>query len=402
MLAAIVRDEPDWTRLPAATPASIRRVLRRALTKDRRHRLADMADVRLELDEMADAPSAAHPIAVPAAPRSRPIVPWVVAAAAVVAAIAAFAARPSPAAAPEVRVVRFDVAPPVGNIEWGQPLSPDGRTLAFITRVDGKAQIWIRPLDSAAARMLPGTEGATRSFWSPDSQHVAYLADGNLMEVAVNGNTPRLIVRGPFRDGAWGPSGVMLVGGQRGRPLMRVSDRGGEAVAETTLDPAIQEVSHDYPEFLPDGRHYIYLSRRMAGGGVEEFASFVGTLGSSERRPLPGVRAAVKYSPSGHVLFIRGTTLMAQAFDLTDWSSPAIPFPSRKTWAETESARSRCPVTDRWPSLAASRLSRTSTGSIGRESRSALSGRRPSIVRRRSHQTGAPSPSIAATPPMCG
>ena len=185
VLAAVVRDEPDWARVPAATPASIRRLLRRALTKDRRRRLADMADARLELDDTtSETPAPVN--AATTRPRWTSAVPWLIAAAAVVAA-AAFTARAKPTSPADLRVARFQVGSPSGLIQAAQPLSPDGRTLAFITSVEGKTQLWVRPLDSAVARMLPGTEGATRSFWSPDSQHVAFLADGNLMAAAIDG-----------------------------------------------------------------------------------------------------------------------------------------------------------------------------------------------------------------------
>jgi hypothetical protein len=96
-------------------------------------------------------------------------------------------------------------------------------------------------------------------------------------------------------------------------------------VAETTLDSSVNDVSHDYPEFLPDGRHYIYLARR--GVRNDEFAAFVGTLGSAERRPLPGIRSAMKYSRSGHILYLRGVTLMAQAFSMERLELSGEPFP---------------------------------------------------------------------------
>ena len=310
VLAAVVRDEPNWSRLPENTPAAIRRLLRRSLTKDRRQRLADMADVRLELDDTATEGPVRDDVAAKASPLLRRERVWAIVAAAAIMTIAVIGIRSIRAPRPDIRIVRFDISPPSGSsIDFGQPLSPDGRTVALPARSEGKYQIWVRPLDSGSGRLLSGTEGATRSFWSPDGRHVAFFADGNLTEAGIDGRAPRLIARGPFRDGAWSANGVILVGGQLGRPLMRVSELGGELAAETTLDQSLSEVSHDYPEFLPDGRHYIYLARR--GVRADDFVSYVGTLGSGERRQLPGIRAAVKYSPTGHLLFLRGSTLMA-------------------------------------------------------------------------------------------
>ena len=325
ILAGVLRDEPDWRRLPAETPAAVRRLLRRSLKKDPRQRLADIADAGLELDD-AGSDEARDRVVVKASPSSRRPLVWGMVAATSLLLVAVVASRGIRRPAADLRVVRFNVPPPPeGTIDWSQPVSPDGRTLAFIVNSEGKAQIFVRPVDSAAARPLPGSEGATRSFWSPDSQHVAYFADGNLKEAGINGTSPRTIAQGPFRDGAWSTNGVILVGGQIGRPLMRVSARGGEPVAETALNQSLDETSHDYPEFFPDGRHYIYLARR--GVRTDDLTTYVGTLGAAERRSLPGIRSAAKYSPSGHLLFLRGSTLMAQSFnvDRLELSGDAFP-----------------------------------------------------------------------------
>ena len=134
-------------------------------------------------------------------------------------------------------------------------------------RPDGTL-IWVRPLDSGTSRPVPGTERATRMFWSPDSRQIAFFVDGNLKKVALSGGPARLVANGPFRDGVWGPNGVILLGGQLGRPLFRVSEHGGEPIAVTALDYSLPEISHDYPEFLP-GRRPLSVSRpwhRTAGG----------------------------------------------------------------------------------------------------------------------------------------
>jgi serine/threonine protein kinase/Tol biopolymer transport system component len=325
VLAAVVRDEPDWTRLPADTPPGVRRLLRRALRKDRRQRLADMADVRIELDDSAGDGPVRDLVPAPPGGRGRERW-WALLAIASLLALAAVGVRTMGSPQPDPRVVRFEVQPPPGGrLESSQPISPDGRLLALVATTDGKSQLWIRALDDGTARPLPGTEGATRSFWSPDSRRLGFFVDGDLKEVGVDGSGLRLMVRGPLRDGVWNRDGVILAGGQRGRPLVRVSERGGVAIDETTLATEPAEISHDYPEFLPDGRHYIYLAR--SGVGLGDFNSFVGTLGSTARQPLPGIRTAAKYSPTGHLLFMRGLTLMAQAFDADRLQLSGDPFP---------------------------------------------------------------------------
>ena len=315
IIAAVVREEPDWHRLPADTPPAVRRLLRRSLEKDRRRRLADIADVRLELDDnTADIPPALTVQPSPTAPVWRERM-WAAVAVAAFATTAVVLGRGFFAPSPDVSVTRFDVLPPEGGyIEWGQPLSPDGRTLAFIVGTADGTLIWVRPLDSGTSRPVPGTERATRMFWSPDSQEIAFFVDGNLKKIALSGGPARPVADGPFRDGVWGPNGVILLGGQQGRPLFRVSEHGGEPFAITALDTSLSEISHDYPEFLPDGSHYLYLARGT--GPPEDWVTYVGTLGSTERRPVQGIHSAMRYSAAARVLlFKRGSTLLAQRFD---------------------------------------------------------------------------------------
>ena len=181
---------------------------------------------------------------------------------------------------------------------------------------------------------MPGTERATRMFWSPDSQQIAFFVDGNLKKVALAGGPSRLVANGPFRDGVWGPNGTILVGGQQGRPLFRVSELGGEPTAVTALDGSLPEISHDYPEFLPDGSHYLYLARGT--GPPEEWVTYLGALGSTERRPVNGIHSAMRYSPAAQVLlFLRGTTLLAQRFDRDRLELSGEPFPIAEQVAGT-------------------------------------------------------------------
>jgi eukaryotic-like serine/threonine-protein kinase len=326
VMMAVMRDEPNWSLLPANTPAAIRRLLRRSLTKDRKRRLSDMTDVRLELEEGAtEGPGDGQVAQTPVRARRQERV-WAILAIASLLGLAVIGIRALRAPAPEARVVRFEVAPPAnGTIETGQPLSPDGRTLALLITSGGKTQIWVRPLDSLSARPLPGTEGASRPFWSPDSRQIAFFVDGNLKKTALTGARPEPVANGPFRDGTWSVNGTILVGGQTGRPLFLVSELGGQPVAETTLDASAGEASHDYPAFLPDGRHYVYLTRR--GARSTDLNAYVGTIGSKERRPLPGINAAVRYSASGHLLFLQGLRLVAQPFSADRLELTGEPFP---------------------------------------------------------------------------
>jgi len=318
-LAGVLTHEPDWDALPATTPLTVGSLIRRCLRKDARRRLPDIAQARIELEDAAGDPTPALPSTIPTSRRHERL--WAAVAIVSLIAAAAFGAWITLIPKPDARVIRFDVYPPpratfVTNPGLGQgtgqPLSPDGRTLAFVAVEGGRRQIWVYPLDSAAPRPLPGTENATRPAWSPDSRSLAFFAEGQLEKVRVDGGPSTVICDGQGRgDVAWGTDEVLLLGG-RGGPLLRVPSSGGQAVPATELGP--DETTHDYPDFLPDGRQFVYMARR--GTTPDRWDVYVGSLDSADRHLLPGIHAAARISPTGHVVFQREGTLMAQPLDL--------------------------------------------------------------------------------------
>jgi Tol biopolymer transport system component len=309
-LAAILKGEPDWRALPVV-PSRVRTLLERCLRKDLRRRLPDIAVARIELEEVLNEPG---PVVSQEAPAMGPRWQSIWATVALTSLLAAVALAAwivfQPQAQP--RVVHVEIFAPDGTtIASGQPLSPDGRRIAFVAGPEGKRQIWIRPLDSAVAQPIPGTEGAERLVWSADSQSIAFFADGRLKKMSAAGGPASVICNEPGRDAAWSREGVILIGGQ-GKPLLRVSALGGQPTPATEFGPS--ETTHDYPDFLPDGRHFLYMVRR--GTTREDREVYVGSLDSKERVLLPGVHSGARYSPTGHVLFLEGGTLMAQRFDV--------------------------------------------------------------------------------------
>ena len=175
-LAAIVRAEPDWTVLPADTPRAIRTLLRRCLQKDRSERLPDIGAARLELKEARteDAPAATSAVTVP---RRRVMLPWLLFAAASLAAVAVLVYAYSTRRAPDTAVYKSVIIPP-GALSGGAPvrrmqISPDGQRLAFVARdASGKTALWVRALNDLQAQQLGGTAGAGAPFWSPDSRRL--------------------------------------------------------------------------------------------------------------------------------------------------------------------------------------------------------------------------------------
>ena len=326
-IAGVLKAEPAWDAL-ADVPLYVRALVERCLRKDVRRRLSHIAEARIAIDEGHTA-AVQRPESAPY--RGRFLWPAVAAIAALIAA--GLGARLLYAPASEEVAIRFDIVPPPNALplanalgrplEVGEPISPDGRTVAFVATSEGQPFIWIRPLDSPTARVLAETRNTQRPAWSPDSQSLAFLADGQLKRVAVAGGPATILVAGTTaRDLSWGSQNVILIGGNNGKPLMRVPAEGGEVRPVTTL--AAGETSHDYPHFLPDGRHFVYMARR--GSTAADWDSYLGSLDSTDRIALRGIHAGPRYSPSGHLLFLRDGSLMAVPFDVDRLALTGEPF----------------------------------------------------------------------------
>jgi Tol biopolymer transport system component len=296
-------------------PASLERIVKGCLAKEPEHRWSTAHDVMLQLQWIAEGGSLAGvPAPVVARRKNREKLAWVVAAAAILG-MAAFAwgfVRRRPAPAP---LVRFDLVPPPEVATMDVPrISPDGRYLAFdATDMEGKARIWIRPMSSLTAQPLMGTDGGVRPFWSPDSRYIGFIADGVMKKVDVTGGPPTKICDAPGgSDGTWSPAGVILWDGTGTDPLYRVSAAGGTRAVAVPLDTAKKQTSVGWPQFLPDGKHFIYM---VTGEKPEDSAYWIGSIDSAEKKMLAPAQTLVEYAPPGYLLFVRDRTLVAQPFD---------------------------------------------------------------------------------------
>jgi eukaryotic-like serine/threonine-protein kinase len=316
LITSIMGSEPPpISSIQPMVPASLDRIVKGCLAKEPEHRWSTAHDVMLQLQWIAEGGSLAGvPAPVVARRKNREKVSWAVAAAAILAA-AVFAygyvrRAPKPAA-----VVRFDVVPPPEIATMDVPrISPDGRFIAFdATDMEGKARIWIRPLNSLTAQPLVGTDGGVRPFWSPDSRFVGFMADGVLKKVDVSGGPPTKVCDAPGgSDGTWSREGVILFDGTGSDPIYRVSAAGGTRAVAVDLDTAKKETSVGWPQFLPDGKHFIYL---VTGEKQEDSAYWIGSIGSAEKKMLSPAQTLVEYAPPGYLLFVRDRTLVAQPFD---------------------------------------------------------------------------------------
>ena len=270
-LASVLKSDPDWSLLPAETPVPIRRLLRRCLEKDRRERLDSAADARLEIQEALTPRAAEATSTATTAPAARAArLPWAVAAATSVAAVALLVALLSGSRARVVvdqPLMEFEITPPEGttfgpvtSIFRAVTVSPDGQQLAMVAGPrDGKPVLWIRPLASNTPRAIAGTENAAHPFWSPDGKSVGFLASGKIRRVDLNGAQPQVIGDANRPGGAFNQEGLLLLT-RNGQPLLRASSAGGSVVPLFPLDAARKETGQYDPVFLPDGNHLIYIS----------------------------------------------------------------------------------------------------------------------------------------------
>jgi Tol biopolymer transport system component len=315
VLAFIITKEPDWSTLPSHTPTGIRRLLRRALAKERNDRLADMGDARLELKEALAPP--VEPVRAAEDPRLRERMAWALVAlvTTVAGALAVFrvGSVPDTIASP----IRFAFALP-RNVTFDAingraflAMSPDGRRIAFVARTAGEpARLWVRSLDSLEARSLPGTDGAGFPFWSPDNRALGFFTGGLLKTIDVSGGAVQTVCdvqASNVRGGTWNSDDVIVFGSQAGG-LYRVSANGGSPTPLTTPDTALEERGHRYPSFLPDGRHFLYWT-------APQNNVLLGSLDSKETTRLLTADSQATYGAPGSLLFVRRGTLMAQTFD---------------------------------------------------------------------------------------
>lgn len=317
-LASVVKEQPDLS----AAPVEARRLLQACLERDPKRRLQAIGDVRYLIGEAA---SAAAPS------RSRfGAAGWIAAGVLAIATVA-------------VSLVHFRENPPPAdplklsvNLPGGRPLflalSPDGRRLAFVAIIQqksggGRQELSIRSLDSVEVRPLEGTELARTPFWSPDSRFIGFFADGKLKTIPAAGG-PAVSLCGETGlggGGTWNRAGVILFASDDGK-LHRVSAAGGPCTAVNFLD---KDSYGRFPEFLPDGSHFLLvggIAGNSSSGGI-----YLASLDGAKPRKILNDGSSALYAPpiagkGAHILFLRGSTLMAQPFDPNKLETIGDPF----------------------------------------------------------------------------
>jgi eukaryotic-like serine/threonine-protein kinase len=331
-LAAVLKTAPDLATLPPEVPPNVRRVLERCLRKDPRERLRDIGDVLLDLGGSSEPPDASPPSPRPADRRAA--VRWLALGVVVgggLVAVLSWALGGIATHRGSSRTIRLEAAAPAGTrLERGLALSPDGSAIAFAARdAQGQTAVWIRSLDALEARRLPGTEGGRLPFWSPDGRSVGFFASRQLLAVDLVSGAPRRIAKTDqdadnARGGTWSKGGTIVFAPTFTGLLLRVPADGSRPPAPATkLDEG--EGTQRFPHFLPDGRHFLFYA--SPGSGIEPGELRLGELGSLETRRLVEASSTAVYVPTGHLVFARGSTMLARPFDTTRLEFVGEPVP---------------------------------------------------------------------------
>jgi serine/threonine-protein kinase len=333
-LAGVLRSEPDWRTLRADTPGSIRRLLRRALEKDRKRRLSDIADARLDIEEALTTPAPVNSAALTGSHRGWRREAFVIAAAFAVGGAAAGGAvwtaiRPGPARVTRT-IIQTSGATALATGAGSLAITPDGSRLVYTAA----GQVVVRRLDQFDPEPLTGSGAPAQPFISPDGQWVGYFEGFVIKKVAIAGGPAVTVFQDSNPSGfplgaTWGADGTIVFAatGVGGGGLKRVlAAGGGEAETLTTLDRARGEVRHAWPAFLPGGRALLFTINYTGRGPDDSARIAVLDLETGAKiELLNGDRA--RYLPSGHLLFAAEATLRAVAFDLERRTVVGAPIP---------------------------------------------------------------------------
>ena len=321
MIAAILeRDPAPISSIAPMTPPALDRVVKTCLAKEPDDRFQTAHDAKLQLEWIVEGGSqAGAPAIVVARRKSRERWAWLAAGILGAAALALGYLQLRANRAP-IAMVQTSILPPekaaFDFTSGSMTLSPDGSRIAFVAPdATGKSVLWVRPLSGLSAQPLAGTEAAKYPFWSADSVRIGFFAGTKLKKIDASGGPAETVCEAPDgRGGSWSREGTIVFTPNFNAGLAKVAAAGGTPVMITTLDAARKENSHRWPWFLPDGKHFLFVNRTTGSGTTpQRTAIWVGSLDGKTNEILHEVDSNAEFS-SGHILFVREGTLLAQRF----------------------------------------------------------------------------------------
>ena len=333
VLAAVIKEHPNWAQLPAKTSARIRVLVQRCLQKDPRQRLQAIGDARIVIDEvLSGAPDPTLPaqqnvVEVPAS-RWRPFMLWSAGGlivGALVAGVFFLVLRPQVPPRPVQRLA-IGIPPSTSSSPFfpDMALSPDGTQVVYSVSQSGKTQLYLRPLDQFEAKAIAGTEDASGPSFSPDGRSLAFFAGGNLRKVDVAGGPVQTLCSSLGAGASWAADGSIFFQGKN-LGLSRVAGTGGTCEEITKPDAAQVEVAHDLPEVLPGGEAVLF----NIGRGFSSGETSVGLLSLKTRKWQTLIPGGIDphYIAPGYVVYSQGGSLLAVPFDLAQLRVTGSPIP---------------------------------------------------------------------------
>lgn len=329
--SAILEKEPaPITTIKPRTPRNLDHVVRRCLAKDPDDRWQSARDLALELKSIsASDPASPSAAALPVhrLRARRELIPWAVAALALLAAAALFFLRPNHATS--ALPLYSSIVPPPGTsfeIEGDlgkQPaLSPDGASLIF----GAGGELYLHSFRTGTDRALTGARGGVNPFWSPDGASIGFFADFKVKTLDLNTGIVRILCEAPApRGGSWGSRGIILFAPSPRDAIFQVSANGGTPTAVTSIDTQLHS-THRWPFFLPDGLHFLYYASNHAAAQNQQNGIYIASLDGQLNRFLVSSPAAGLYS-HGDLLFAKESNLLAQPLDRSSFSLRGSPRP---------------------------------------------------------------------------
>ncbi len=325
LITSIMGSEPAAiSQLAPMTPPALDRLVQAMLSKDPRDRVQSAHDVKLQLAWIAEGGSGAGlPKVTSKSRRDRERLAWSVATALMLVSAVLLGRQFTMKHTPIAQVTRTIISAPPGTRlqitgdDSGPPaISPDGTTVVF-TAVGGGGgkRLWLRRLDEFSARPLLGTDDAGYPFWSPDGRSIGFYAQDKLRRLDLATGSIVTLVDGvtSARGGTWSKDGVILFEVDYSSPISRISETGGASQAVTALDTTV-ETTHRFPQFMPDGKHFIYMSANHRDAAGSQSGIYFASLDGGQPVRVLTSKSCARYA-NGFLLFVRDSTLMAQEFD---------------------------------------------------------------------------------------
>lgn len=338
-IASILKGEPEWDELPAATSMGIRALIRRCLQKDKNRRQHDIADARIEIEETLAERSGPFQKTFKVAQGVRTrgwqrIAPWGLFGMAAITAAIVFWSPWRIEQPLNKSITQFVInLPSTETLDPGlRPavaISPQGQSIVYVSVHDDRTQLYLREMDQLVATPIPGTNDASGPFFSPDGEWIGFFSSGKLKKISLSGGTPQTLCDATLGRGAcWGPDNNIIFTAAPGTGLWRISANGGDSQILTRLDIENDELTHRWPVILPRGKALLFTIRTSNNSSFDDASIALFSFKTGQHRILIEGGTQASYVPTGHLVYARAGSLHAVPFDIDRLkkTGPSVPI----------------------------------------------------------------------------